>query len=339
MQVTIRPLDTANDADVRGAFRVHADSSVRDVPDFPPPTLVDYRSRLEHPWPGNAERQLVADAGGEIVAALTVSMPTLDNLHLAELDVVVHPDHRRRGLGRMLFEHGLAVAREEGRRTVTGNYVTQLPDGPERDAGFAAFAEAMQTKPALPEVRRRLDVTTADTAAWDRLYEEALPLAKGYSPVRWIGAAPDEYVEDVAMLDGRLLIDAPMGDLDIEPEKVDVARVRANEATQAIRGRRAYHAGMRHDETNRLVAWTAINFDVDNPDHAWQQITIVDPGHRGHRLGLLVKIENLRQALEHEPATRVIDTWNAAENTHMIAINETLGYRPVDGWVEWQRPV
>jgi GNAT superfamily N-acetyltransferase len=339
MQVTIRPLDAANDADIRGSFGVQAASSALDVPDFPPPTMVDFRSRLTHPWPGNRDRHLVADRDGEIVATLTVSLPTLDNLHLAELDIVVHPEHRRQGLGRALFARGVAVAREEGRRTITGNYVTQLPGGPERDAGFAAFAEAMGTKPALPEVRRRLDVTTADTASWDRLYEEALPLAKGYSAVRWIGAAPDEYVEDVAMLDGRLLLDAPMGDLDIEPEKVDVARVRANEDTQLKRGRRTYHAGMRHDDTNRLVAWTAINFDADNPDHAWQQITIVDPGHRGHRLGLIVKIENLRQTLEHEPQTHVIDTWNAAENTHMIAINETLGYRAVDGWVEWQQSI
>jgi GNAT superfamily N-acetyltransferase len=339
MQLTIRPLDKANEADVQGSLRVQVDSVARDVPDFPQPTLLDFRSRLDHPWPGNRERNLLAERDGEIVATLTVSMPTLDNLHLAELDITVHPDHRRRGVGRALFAHGVAVARDEGRRTVTGNYVTQLPDGPARDAGFAAFAEAMGTKPALPEVRRRLDVGATDRAVWDRLYEEALPQAKGYSPVLWIDGAPDEYVEDVAMLDGRLLLDAPLGDLDIEAEKVDVARVRANEATQRDRGRRSYHAGMRDDATNRLVAWTAITYDIGHPDHAWQQITIVDPTHRGHRLGLIVKIENLRQTLEREPATRVIDTWNAAENSHMIAINETLGYRAIDGWVEWQQAI
>jgi GNAT superfamily N-acetyltransferase len=339
MQVTIRPLDAANEDDVQRSFRVHVDSSALDVPDFPAPIMNDYRSRLAHPWPGSEDIRLVAERDGEMVGTLTVSLPTLDNLHLAELDIVVHPDHRRRGVGRVLFDHGVAVARKRERRTVTGNYVTQLPDGPPREAGFAAFAEAMGVKPALPEVRRRLTVTADATAAWDRLYEEALPKAKGYSPVRWIDAAPDEYVEDVAMLDGRLVLDAPMGDLDIEAEKVDVARVRANEATQRMRGRRCYHAGMRDDATNRLVAWTAINFDADIPEHAWQQITIVDPAHRGHRLGLLVKIENLRQTLELEPATRDIDTWNAAENAHMIAINETLGYRPVDGWVEWQQAI
>jgi hypothetical protein len=35
----------------------------------------------------------------------------------------------------------------------------------------------------------------------------------------------------------------------------------------------------------------------------------------------------------------VIDTWNAAVNDHMIAINEAIGYRPVDGWINWQQEI
>lgn len=33
---------------------------------------------------------------------------------------------------------------------------------------------------------------------------------------------------------------------------------------------------------------------------------------------------------------RAIDTFNAAENAHMVRINEQLGFRPVDGWTDWQ---
>jgi hypothetical protein len=182
-------------------------------------------------------------------------------------------------------------------------------------------------------------MTTVDTASWDRLWDEALPRAAGYTPVRWVNDAPEEYVADVAHLDGRLTIDAPMGDLDIEPEKVDVARVRASEEVIRKRGRRVYHAGVVHDATNRLISWSAIAFDAGHTEHGWQNITIVDPDHRGHRLGLIVKIENMRQVLAHEPGVRLINTWNAAENAHMIAINETMGYRAVDGWVEWQQDV
>lgn len=79
-----------------------------------------------------------------------------------------------------------------------------------------------------------------------------------------------------------------------------------------------------------------MGFDGDIDEHAWQQITIVDPAHRGHRLGLLVKLANLSFVLEKEPQLRTLDTWNAAVNDHMIGINEAIGFRAYDSWVSWQ---
>ena len=108
-------------------------------------------------------------------------------------------------------------------------------------------------------------------------------------------------------------------------------------AVAASRPSRRFYRPGRHDATGHLVAWTAIVFDAGLREQALQQITIVDPAHRGHRLGLLVKIDSLWHTLEHEPAFRVLDTWNAAENSYMIAINEKLGFRAVDGWVECQQ--
>ena len=74
-------------------------------------------------------------------------------------------------------------------------------------------------------------------------------------------------------------------------------------------------------------------------EHVGQGITLVDPAHRGHRLGLLTKIENLRYALDEFPGMRYIDTWNATVNAHMISINERMGFRPVDAWFDWQMDV
>jgi hypothetical protein len=31
-----------------------------------------------------------------------------------------------------------------------------------------------------------------------------------------------------------------------------------------------------------------------------------------------------------------VNTWNAGVNAHMVAINESLGFRPIDRWREWQ---
>jgi hypothetical protein len=39
------------------------------------------------------------------------------------------------------------------------------------------------------------------------------------------------------------------------------------------------------------------------------------------------------------PAVERVITWNAASNTHMIAINEALGFRPRLRFSQWQLQV
>jgi hypothetical protein len=75
----------------------------------------------------------------------------------------------------------------------------------------------------------------------------------------------------------------------------------------------------------------------DHPGFGAQNDTSVGRAHRGHRLGLLLKIEMLRWLSDVEPQLRVLDTWNAASNAYMIAVNEQLGYRVLDESIEWQR--
>ncbi|GAB3951841.1 hypothetical protein GCM10027614_54490 [Micromonospora vulcania] len=230
----------------------------------------------------------------------------------------------------------MRLLRERGRKRVLGMAVAALPDGPARPAVGGAFAAAMGAQPALAEVRRRLHIAEIDRIALRAALAEARPRAEGYQSVCWRDATPQEYVADIAYLDGRLHMDAPMGDVQWEPEQVDAERIRGNERALAARGRRLYHLGMRHEESGRLVAWTLLDVGASADWHAFQQITLVDPAHRGHRLGLIAKAENLHHLLTHEPAVRVIDTWNAASNSHMVAINERLGFRPVDSWDNWQ---
>jgi GNAT superfamily N-acetyltransferase len=70
--------------------------------------------------------------------------------------------------------------------------------------------------------------------------------------------------------------------------------------------------------------------DRVNPDAFVDQFdTIVLPEHRGHRLGMLVKAANLLQVRRAAPTATSIVTWNAAENRHMLAVNEALGFYPI----------
>jgi GNAT superfamily N-acetyltransferase len=289
----------------------------------------------EFPWPGRKSEHYLSYHDGEPAARLEIGYPTLDNLKSAFVTIEVHPAYRRRRLGTELFAFAVERMRDEGRTALLTESAWELPDLPVHDGGSGpAFAQAMGLESAnLPAVLRRLDLSTVDEAVLDAMVRNA----DGYRLVQWFNRAPDEYVDDIAYLDGRLLQDAPTGDLALEAEKVDAARTRAMEEVNAARGRHGYNTGVVHEASDRVVAWTAISHDPEIPWHAWQNITIVDPDHRGHRLGALVKVANLRLLREREPQVTIVDTSNAAVNAYMIAINEQMGFRPLYAWQSWQR--
>ncbi|WBB78951.1 GNAT family N-acetyltransferase [Micromonospora sp. WMMD882] len=335
MSIVIASFDESDQAAIDAAYAVSGAAKAVDLPDFPHAREA-FEATLRHPMPGRSQHLALATLDGTPAGYLELRMSVLENLDNAGVELLVHPARRRRGVGRALHEYAVQVLRGQGRKRLIGPTVGPLPDGPDRPDNGSGFAAAMGAKPALPEVRRRLEIPTLDHPALDALLADARGRAAGYRTVGWQGATPAEYLDDIAYLDSRLLEDAPIGDLTMEPDKVDAERVRGVDRVLAVRGRRAYHQGVLHVASGRLVAWTMIDVHRATSWHAFQQITIVDPAHRGRRLGLLCKIENLRYVLAHEPQLRVIDTFNAASNSYMIAVNEQMGFRPVDAWMEWQ---
>jgi GNAT superfamily N-acetyltransferase len=310
-----------------------------DMPGFPALTPRMGYLWHKHGRHGFRAEHYVALEGDEPIGRLEAAFPLLDNLKNAYLTIEVLPSSRRRGLGRQLHDFILERVKAAGRTTILGASAWSLPGIEANDGGAGpAFAQAMGLGCAnLPEVIRRLELSKLDHGVLDAMYDKAQAASAGYRLVQWTNRAPDELVEDIAYLDGRLIEDAPMGDLAIEPEKVDAARVRAAEQTNIARGRTLHNTGAVHEETGRLVAWTAIASDAQVPWHAWQNITIVDPIHRGRRLGALVKVANLRMVLNAVPSLTVIDTGNAFVNSHMISINEEMGFRPIFAFENWQR--
>jgi GNAT superfamily N-acetyltransferase len=305
--------------DDRAAFEIDRAAAESDTPDIPIGTFEAYRARQRHPWPGHDLEQYLAVRDGVPAGHLELGLPQLDNLANVNVQLFVHPEQRRRGVGRALFAHAVERTRALGRRHLIG---------PSTDGG-AAFAKAMGAAAGLVEVRSRLDLaTTAEPADTS--------VAAGYRLARWTNVAPAEFLDDLGRLDSRLNVDAPIGDLAWEVEQIDAARVRAAEEAMRVRRRTAFHTGAVHEDSGRLIAWTMIAGQDDTAWHAWQNITIVDPGHRGHGLGLTIKNQNLRYARSSRPGLRAIDTFNAAANDHMLRINRTMGFRAVEQWTQWQ---
>jgi len=341
MTLSIIQTSHTDPASVQAHWRVLEAVMDHDIPAFPKPTPRTVYLWQKHGWVGRRSEDYLAFVDGELAGRLEVTFPTLDNLGNMFMQLDVVPEFRRRGIGRALYEKAAERARANDRTTVMSHTAWTLPGLPARDGGAGpAFAEAMGFSSAnLPEVMRRFDLSALDDGVLDAIFEKAKTRSEGYRLIRWIDDAPDEYIDDIAYLDSRMVEDAPMGDLAVEPENVDAARARDAEGLAKARGRTSYHTGAVHEESNRLVAWTTLARDAELDWHCWQQITIVEPRHRGHRLGALVKVANLRYYLEHEPTTKVIDTFNAAVNSYMISINEEMGFQPLYSFQNWQRDV
>lgn len=314
--------------ELAGAAAVLDAARRADSPHRPPWTVSAFAGLLRHGWDGEPPDFAVAqDEHGRVAGVLGVWLPQRDNRHLSIVEVTVDPLIRRRGVGRVLFQAGVEHTRKHGRNVV----VAPLAGRPANEA----FALAMGLDRAAEEIRRRQDLPSLDWQQLDAEYAAALTRSAGYELIPLGGAVPAELVDDVAHL-AAAINDAPTEGLDIEDEAFTIERIRAFEAAMASRHIRIYRLVARARESGVLAGHTVVGIDGEQPWYGGQFDTSVHGEHRGHRLGLLLKIAMLRWLAEAEPQLRVLDTSNVASNTQMIKVNETLGYRVVGRTIDWQ---
>jgi GNAT superfamily N-acetyltransferase len=266
---------------------------------------------------------------GDVVGALRLIVPVQDNPTVAIVDVAVHPAHRRRGYGSTLLAEGIRLAGEWGRTELIAEV-----DEPGAATAGRAFALHHGWTCDLFETRRDL-VLPPDEQRLAALEKQAREAGFGYELVAWRDWTPDELLDDRALLERRMTTDAPYGDLPVEEEHWDGARIREYEAMHVARGRTVLSAGAVKD--GRLVAFTDLQVPVANPERAQQGGTLVLREHRGHRLGALLKVAVLREVLATFPAVRRISTYNSDSNAPMVAVNEALGFERAGHLSSWSR--
>jgi predicted N-acetyltransferase YhbS len=286
----------------------------------------------------NAPRRtilLVAEGDGSVVGTGWLQLPTRENLTLCDIDVQVRPDRRRAGIGTALFRRLRDEAVGAGRTSVIAGIVGPY-DGTSALPGVP-FAESLGLSFRNEEVRRRLQLPIP-TELLDRLLEATREHRNGYRLETWEGACPEEYAEQYAALIPLLSTEAPVGDLEFEPEQYDVKRLRDGEALSAAQGRRVFTT-IALAADGGIVGHTqlVVPSAEHDPGQAYQWATLVLREHRGHRLGLALKARNHQAVQEAIPGLdRSMNTWNARQNSWMISINEQLGYRPVATYLEYQ---
>ncbi|MFC4030252.1 GNAT family N-acetyltransferase [Streptomyces polygonati] len=311
------PLTAPTAEDFRAWHRVQAAALAHDRPGDPIPSEDALRAALT--TSGSAYRQvlwLVRGSGADPVATARLRLFTEPaRQQLAEVELTVHPAHRRMGAGSRLLATVTEAATDAGCRSLATEVVA-------RSSGESFLA----TRDFHPVLRM----------SWLRLVLDELPeqIAKlpqlphpGYRLTSWEGVVPDPLAAGLARAK-QGMADMPVGAVDFGPAEWDEERVRESARVVARRGERLLTVAALAEADGSVAGYTELVLPADGSGIAQQYDTAALPGHRGHGLGLWMKAEMLRLTRSRYPEITEVMTDNADDNRHMLAVNTALGFRP-----------
>jgi GNAT superfamily N-acetyltransferase len=298
--------------------------------------------RLLASWsdPHAPHRLFAARIDGRIVARGMYHRLLDDDAGACWVDVRVLPEHRGRGIGTALAERLESLARADGRSHAIVYIVS--PEAPgERlhpptgsgslPAGNPEVRFLLARGYRLEQVVRgsRLPLPFDAAELERRLAAARARTGEDYRIRLWNGVTPEPLRDDMAVLLTRMSTDAPQGALD-EPEDVWTAeRVAEHEQRSTADGTVLLTAAAEHAADGRLVGFTQLAVPPEAFAPADQLDTLVLREHRGHALGMQLKLENLAALQAAHPGRPSVTTWNADENRHMLSVNEELGFVPM----------
>lgn len=272
-------------------------------------------------------RFLTLDGTGQALGWAQVTVcDTQDNRHLAWVEGGVRPEARRRGLGAELLRRCAEVARRADR--------TKLVLGAVQGSAGDRFIEATGASYVYLARISRCPVAAIDRAEMER-WAQPRP---GYTILTWDAPTPEQHLEGYAEV-LHVMNTAPLQDADMEDEIITPDLLRGWERRLGETKGTKWVAVARHDATGHLVGLSELFFDGFRAERVEQWNTGVDPAHRGHRLGKVLKATNALRLLDERPHAVFIDTANQDENRPMLAINDAMGFRPHRRYRHYELPV
>ena len=293
-------------------------------------------------------RLLVARTNGAIVGRAvyeTLADPASD---YAWFTVEVLPGWRGRGIGTALARVLEALADTEQRRTRVVYAVS--PPGPgERLAAPTGFGSVPLANPEvrfllnrgyrLEQVERgsRLQLPVDPAFLAEQLAAASAAAGADYAVLSWSGRTPQRWLTDLALLYTRMSTDAPTAGLQEPEDPWTVERLQDEQEVYATGPRLALVTAALHRPSGRLAGFTELSVPGDPGRAVSQEDTLVLREHRGHRLGMLMKLVNLQQLTREHPEQRTVTTFNAEENRFMLDVNEALGFTPMGYEGAWRK--
>jgi GNAT superfamily N-acetyltransferase len=331
---TVHRVDLADDAVLAQLYGVEAASKRAGRPWHDPESPSAFAADQRFVDPAEDHLLWAAWWDGRPVGLAHCWFPLTDNVDKAYCMVEVEPQARGRGRGTALLQAVLDEVHRRGRPEVLSELLVPLDAGDEhpyrRFAARHGFAEASRDSMrhlALPVDAGRLDDLEAGArAGWSGRYRLET----------YVDGVPEHLQASLCDTENQLAVDAPAGTVEYEPESLTPERYRERLRLFTDMGRERITT-VAVDGDGQVVAYTDLVIGSGTRTSVWQWGTLVRREHRGHRLGLAVKVENLRRLQAAHPERTVVMTGNADVNAHMLAINEALGFQLVEACPQLQR--
>ncbi|WP_405218159.1 hypothetical protein [Agrococcus sp. Ld7] len=295
-------------------------------------------------------RRIAVD-GDRIVGAVSIWLPMLESTGVAEHILTVDAGAARAhpALVGALVDDAEHVAAEHHRTTLIGGSAAAMRGRVMATTGVGGAdpaepgAAAMLARGYTLQQVYRTSVADLRELDLDQRWADATARAAsaGYETVVWSGPTPAEHRPAMRELHERMSTDSPAGELVLEAQTWSDERLAEFETQKSAAGRTMRTAVARQIATGEIVGFTSLfvgaTIGVAGGDVARQHDTLVRRDHRGHALGMLLKLANLRELRDHHRTHPRISTMNAVENQHMLAVNDAIGFLPVHHEGVWQR--
>ena len=324
----IIPLDRDDDVMLKGVFAVACRSEAVSRVQPVRRDLDEFVKGVRFDFPGERAEGAVALVDGTPVGWSQLFFPERDNLDKSWFNLEVDPQFRRQGVGSALLEWAEARARAGARAMLLGEVF--VPVGDRETHADRTFALTRGYTVASVEIVRSLPLPVDSELLAAQWHRAAEAMGDEYEVTVHVDGVPEQLRQGVCDASNRLILDAPTGEVDFEPESMTVEDYQTMLDHHRETGRTMVTAVARHTATGVVAAYTDLAYPAGDPDIVFQWGTLVLPEHRGHRLGMAVKVANLRELARVAPGRRSVQTMNDEQNPWMVQINKDLGFEIIE---------
>ena len=262
-------------------------------------SLEEVKLELRREDPTERAEAWAAYDDGVIVGGLSLWFPLLDNLTKCWGTLGVDPDHRRQGIGSALVSQAVTRMEQESRTIMVT--ASAYPFARRRDHPYRKFAEANGFAVAIDEILRILPLPV-DPTLLRALATQAAQRHPSYRIETFVDDLPAELLASFCVLQNQLGVDAPTGHLDFEAESMTPQLWLKRVAEEKSLGRTRLTT-VAIEGAGNVVAYSELILPPAPSADVWQWGTLVHRDHRGHRLGMAVKVANLEQLAAVVPRT------------------------------------